>query len=121
MKLLARWVCEQGGNWRLRLGVVIAGFVILASALALILTSSASAAMLPPSGPFPDAPCNLANRMNIFIAEDGTLYECVCEALASGHVCDWFEQGSVSSASLRRRAHVRLRVRVLPRLVVIRV
>lgn len=82
-----------------------------------------NAEQLPPSGPFPDAPCNMASRMDIYIGPDGTLWECVCEALKAGHVCDWFDQGPATAArnqKRRKRALVRLRVRILPRLVVIR-
>lgn len=81
------------------------------------------AAQLPPSGPFPDAPCTMASRMDIYIGPDGTLWECVCEALKAGHVCDWYDQGPATAARnarRRKRALVRLHVRVLPRLVVIR-
>lgn len=80
------------------------------------------AGQLPPSGPFPDAPCNLSSRMDIYIGPDGTLWECVCEALKAGHVCDWYDQGPVAGARnsrLRKRALVSLHVRALPRLVVI--
>lgn len=80
----------------------------------------AAAPMLPPSGPFPDAVCDEAARMDIYIAPDGHLYECVCEKLVDDVACDWFDQGQVRSASLRRRARAKLHVRTLPRLIVIR-
>lgn len=83
--------------------------------------SRTPARMLPPVGEFPDAPCTLANRMNIFIAEDGTMFECVCEALTQGHVCSWYHVADGPGADLRRRLKVRLHVRVLPYMVVLRV
>lgn len=75
----------------------------VALAVALVLVPAATAgAELGPTGPFPDRPCNLAARMNIYIGPDGTLWECVCEALTQGHVCDWYDQGKVSGEEMRR-------------------
>jgi hypothetical protein len=73
---------------------------------------------LPPAGPFPDAPCTLASRMDIYVGPDGTFWECVCEALKSGHVCDWYATSEPNE--LRKRVKARLRVKKLPRMVVIR-
>jgi hypothetical protein len=70
--------------------------------LPFVVPEHSNAGQLPPSGPFPDRPCNLAARMNIYVGPDGTLWECVCEALASGHACDWFDQGPVNARKLRR-------------------
>lgn len=66
---------------------------------------------LPPVGPFPDAPCNEDSRMDIYLAPDGTLWECVCEALATEHACDWYEQGSWKTSKMRRRFTIRTPLR----------
>lgn len=112
-------------------GGVVLGFVLFTSPLWLGQAFAAQPAgpvarapvvrMLPPVGDFPDAPCTLANRMNIFIAEDGTMFECVCEALTQGHVCSWYHVADGPGAQLRRRLKARLHLRVLPRMVVLRV
>lgn len=99
-----------------RSGLATAAIIVAAS----LVPNHASAAQLPPAGPYPDAPCNLASRMDIYIGPDGTLWECVCEALTTGHVCDWYDQGPVNRARLLRRVKLRLHVRQLPRMVVIR-
>lgn len=95
----------------MKAGLVTAALIVAACSV------PDSRAQLPPVGPFPDAPCNLANRMNVYIGPDGTLWECVCEALTSGHVCDWYDQGSVRT---KPRKKVRMQLRVLPRVMVIR-
>jgi len=77
-----------------------------------IIAGISHAEELPPAGPYPDRPCTLANRMDFYHAPDGTLWECVCEALKTGHVCDWFTVGTVKPLATRthhrRNAHVRL-------------
>lgn len=59
--------------------------------------------MLPPIGPYPDSPCTLASRMEIYFV-DGELWECICEALKDGHVCDWYNHGPVPATEARRIA-----------------
>lgn len=96
--------------------------ISLIAALAL-LPAAALAGELPPSGPFPDRPCTLASRTNFYHAPDGTIWECVCEALSSGHVCDWYEQGWAEPLATRKHRiprphHARIRVSAAPRLVI---
>lgn len=38
----------------------------------------------------PDKPCTFQNRLDIEII-DGVWFECSCEALMVGTVCDWYE------------------------------
>lgn len=73
------------------------------------------ASMLPPIGPYPDAPCTLASRMNIYIDDYGELWECMCEALTEGHVCDWVNHGAEGVADFRRIAR-KLHLARLPRM-----
>jgi hypothetical protein len=73
-------------------------------------------ASLPPVGPYPDAPCNLSARMDIYVAPDGDLWECICEALKTGHTCDWYNHGAGNSAAEQRRIkrlHPKWRVHVV--------
>ena len=90
-----------------RMIVLICSFIALSAGTA--------QADLGPSGDFPDRPCNLANRMNVYINARGELYECVCEALAKGFACDWYMQGKVQSISARKvlkRKHIRIIVKL---------
>lgn len=85
--------------------------LILILAAALALPAAAAAQDLPPVGDFPDRPCTLASRMDIYHAPDGTIYECVCEALVAGHVCDWYEQGWAEPLPAARKHRRRIPAR----------
>lgn len=60
----------------------------------------------------PPVPCTMANRIDIFIDEDDIMWECVCEALKTGHICHWQVVGGVESPAARKflRMHPRARI-----------
>lgn len=51
----------------------------------------------------PPVVCTMANRMDIFVDEDGILWECICDALKSGHICAWKAIAGVDADRIRRK------------------
>jgi hypothetical protein len=51
----------------------------------------------------PEAPCRFENRMDLAITDEGIWFECVCEALLIGTVCDWYELGPAPDAAAARK------------------
>jgi len=98
-----------------RSGLATAAIIVAAS----LVPNHASAAQLPPAGPYPDAECNWDSRMDIYIAPNGTMFECVCEWLFDSEDCGWFEVPPAKATRIRQRARITLHVRALPRMVVI--
>lgn len=81
----------------------------------------AVAAMLPPVGDYPDAPCEDADTdgTNIYIGPTGDFWECICEHRTFGPPdCSWYNQGPINSAE-KRRIKLRLHVKKVPRMRVI--
>ena len=69
----------------------------------------------------PDAPCTLAQRMNVHIVE-GWMYECGCQVLAHGFHCEWNLVGQVAESSASRKFRKRhSHRRLIPVLVIKRV
>lgn len=52
----------------------------------------------------PTSPCNWSHRMDLEITGDGIWFECVCEALQMGTVCDWYELGPAPDATAARKS-----------------
>ncbi len=67
-----------------------------------------------PAAP-PARPCTFQNRLDIEII-NGVWFECSCEALMVGTVCDWYELTSPAQAPkrIKRPRHFKLIVRVSP-------
>jgi len=65
--------------------IFIVSFVALVGISRAGVTSRAPAKATPPS-----APCDFQHRMDIMVI-DGIWFECSCEALMVGTVCDWYE------------------------------
>lgn len=62
--------------------------------------------------------CTMQNRMEAFIDEDDIMWECMCEALSTGHICHWQVIGGVDSAAVRRYRRRYRHSRTVPVLVV---
>ena len=74
----------------------------VAIAVAVITAAKVDAATPKPHKLAPPIICTLANRMDVFVDEDNILWECVCEALKSGHMCHWQVVGGVDPVATRR-------------------
>lgn len=46
--------------------------------------------------------CTMENRMEAFIDEDDIMWECMCEALKTGHICHWQVVGGVDAPAVRK-------------------
>lgn len=124
MNLLARWVAQEGGRWRVRLGLVVALFVVVAlglsygSAVARAAVPNGTRSPVPKSSGLPTGPCETEDdALNIEII-GGVWFECSCEHMPFGRpVCDWYEITSPAQdpRSLRRwlKGHPRVHVRVV--------
>jgi len=78
--------------------LLIAGLVLVA--LSVAGTVDAQAKIHAP----PADPCTFQNRMDLQITSEGVWFECVCEALMIGTVCDWYELGPAPDAVTARKS-----------------
>ena len=60
----------------------------------------------------PATACTSANRMDIFVDEDGIMYECECQMLVMGTLCAWQVIGGTDPVKSRKlkRHHKRVRL-----------
>ena len=77
-------------------------YFALFAGLAVALVTAAAVHAAPPVHAPPSAPCNSDHIMDLFITDDGVWFECVCERLPMGLVCDWYELGPAPDAKAAR-------------------
>lgn len=98
MNLLARWVAQEGGRWRVRLALVVALFVVIALGLSYGSEAARGAvpngtrSPVPKTAGLPIGPCETEDHALSVEIIDGVWFECSCEHMPFGKpVCDWYE------------------------------
>lgn len=83
-----------------------AGIALAVIAIALVATSPAKAAK-PRAKLAPAVICNMERRLDIFVDEDGILWECNCQVLSKGFICHWQVIGGTDPIPKRQRKHLK--------------
>ena len=93
---------------RTLIALIATGALILPAASTAAPTVKAPVVKPPGMRLAPPTACTSANRMDIFIDEDGIMYECQCQMLKASTLCAWQVIGGTDPVNQRIRRKIEL-------------